>query len=145
MLLTLCCCCAPAITVKGVAVNCDFGPKAPVSMLSVRIFDAAKVPRLVASIKKIETTATGDSYEITRRTDAMLRTFRASTPISQTKTNRSGTFRMEIPNEVRQIIVFGYGEPEDYPYFFDYKQLAVSAGTTIDVMLDVPGYCASRK
>jgi hypothetical protein len=64
-----------ATEVKGVVVICDLGPKSPVSMLDVRVFGAAKVPHLLASIKSLESSHTGGEKESTKRLDSMMRIF----------------------------------------------------------------------
>ena len=136
---------AVASVVKGVVVNCDLGPRAPVSLLEIRVFDTTKVPRLAASIKALESPEHVGEKEATRRLDAMIRIGRASTPLGQIKTDRSGLFRIEIPNSTTKIIIFGYGEREDYPYFYTYQQASALPRSTVDLALEIGQYCTPVK
>ena len=114
-------------------------------MFDVRVFDAAKVPSLAASIQALESSHTGGEKESTKRLEAMIRIARTSTPIGRTITNTSGSFRIDIPNDVIKIIVFGYGKSEAYPYFYTYEQVPILHRSTVNLVLEIGQYCSSTR
>jgi len=135
-----------AVVVKDVAISCELGGKSPV-FVDVYIFDSAKVPRLVTLIKMIESSDPRNdkqSIQLTPRFDEMVRIIKRTQPLAHTKTDRVGSFRTEIPS-VGSVIVFGYAEPEDHPYFYEYKRVVVSGRSSVDVVLDFGHYCSSGR
>jgi hypothetical protein len=133
-----------AVLIKGTAISCELGHKSPV-VVDVYILDSAKAPRLVALIKMIERGDPGNdqqSIQLIPRFDEMMRIVKSTTPLAHMKTDRAGSFRSKIPS-VGDVIVFGYAEVEDHPYFYEYKQVTVSGQSSIDVTLDFGHYCSS--
>ena len=135
----------PSTTINGIAVNCEMGKKAPV-LVDVYVLDSATVPRLVSLIKMIENRdAKNDSQSaaLTSRFDEMIGIMKKAKPLLHTHTDRTGSFTGEIP-AAGKVIVLGYAEVEDHPYFYSYKQLAISGRNVVDVTLDFGGYCSNR-
>ena len=141
--------CSPveaAVVVKGVAISCEMGAKSPVTV-DVYILDSAKFPRLVTLIQMIGSSDPRNdkqSIQLTPRLDEMIRIVKRAKPLAHTKSGRNGSFASEIPS-VRNVIVFGYAETEDHPYFYEYKQVAISGRSSIDVVLDFGHYCAPAR
>ena len=136
-----------AVAIKGTAISCELGDKSPL-FVDVYVFDSARVPHLVGLIKTVESDAfrrdDQDGHLFPQWFTAVMRSVKGSRSLVHTHTDRAGFFRAEIPN-IDNVLVFGYANVEDHPFFFEYKKLAINGRLSVDVVLDFGHYCASAK
>lgn len=133
------------VLVKGIARICSDGRQYP-APLDVYVFDAAKVPRLVNSLKMIDSGGPLNDQKSIERFDArfaaLLRLVKSIKPLAHIMSDRSGAFSVGVPT-VANLIIFGYAEREDYPFFWAHKEVVVSKERSVDVLLDVGNSCSA--
>lgn len=134
-----------SIVLKGNAIDCEIG-KRHAAAVDVYVFDAAKVPEMANLLKSIESSGPLDDSEsiqrFSQRFSRMVKLLKSNKPLARLKPGQDGKFEVRVP-AVENLIVIGYGEPLDQPFYWDHRELAVSHKSTVDVLLDIGDYCSS--
>jgi hypothetical protein len=80
--------------------------------------------------------------EFLAREDQLARLIKTSRKLAYAKSDRNGSFRVEIQATSPSVIVFGYAQSEDGPAGYAWSRVRVKEAVTSGVILDFThGHC----
>ena len=115
------------------------GDTAGVRGVNVYAFDAAKSPKVLASLQALDTvTWAGDGVETIRvfrvEYPKLMVLVKRSAKLGRATTNRNGDFQITVPL-VDSVLLFAEEELEDEPFFFASKVVATKGQKEVRVVL----------
>jgi hypothetical protein len=128
-----------AVTINGTTTDCFAGRTFRPRGVEVYLFDAAKYPRITTLMKDLDGSGPLNDQESIERFDKryaeLIKLVKGTAPLARAKSDRAGSFRATIA-DTESVIVFGYAELEDRPFYFTHAVVAVSHRSNISVVLD---------
>jgi len=121
-----------SVLVTGSTLDCLAGKVYHTA--GVEVFILPRSPQLIALIDSV---LKSNDENVFDRFDKLLKFVKGGKVLAHTKSDRTGSFRAEIP-AVEDLVVFGYLETEDNPLYWMYTEANLNHRPTLSVTLD---YC----
>jgi hypothetical protein len=131
------------VVLEGTAQLCPEddakGDTAGVRGVHVYAFDAAKVPKIRASLAALDTISwAGDGVQAMHAFSAeyaeLLTTLKQTPNLGSAASNANGAFQITLPR-ADSVLLFAEEELEDEPFFFASKVVAIKKQTQVRVVL----------
>jgi hypothetical protein len=131
------------VVLEGTAQLCPEddakGDTAGVRGVHVYAFDAAKVPKIRASLAALDTISwAGDGVQAMHTFSAeyaeLLTTLKQTPNLGSAASNANGAFQITLPR-ADSVLLFAEEELEDEPFFFASKVVAIKKQTQVRVVL----------
>ena len=138
LILAICGCCTAAperAVLTGTTLDCVAGTARRTAGVEVSIFP--KSPQLTSLIEGVQK-ATDEN--IFYRFDKLIKFVKGTRALARVKSDSNGAFKVEIP-ALGQVIVFGYMETEDNPFYWMHSDVDIAHRSSVTVVLD---YCKQR-
>jgi hypothetical protein len=115
------------------------GDTAGVRGVNVYAFDAAKAPKVLASLRALDTVRwAGDGVETMRVFTAeypkLIALVKQTPKLGRSTSNRNGDFQITVP-QVDSVLLFAEEELEDEPFFFASRVIATKGQKEVRVVL----------
>jgi len=102
--------------------------------------EVSVLPKSAQLVALIEAVQKANDNNVFDRFDKLIQFVHGAKTLGRTKSGRDGSFRVEIP-AVEEVIVFGYLETEDNPFYWMSIEVNLNHRRTVSVTLD---YCQAR-
>ncbi len=112
---------AAGLSLSGATIDCLHGRRYNLAGVPVYAFDARKSERLDDMIRLADVPLASDDIEVAKRAwargDELVRFARSASRLAGTKSEKDGSFRMNIPSTVDDLILFAYTPSDEGPNF----------------------------
>lgn len=126
---------SPRVVIVGTTLDC-IGGKAH-HTVGVEVFVFPRSPTLTNLIGGVTKATDQNVFD---RFGKLIKYVKGTRALAHTKSNRDGSFRVEIPDQDK-IIVLGYLETEDDPFYWMHSDIDIAHRSSVSITLD---YCQNR-